>query len=157
MIVITLVSAAILVLIDQILKLIVSLNVSPNDIVTIIPHILDVTYVENNGAAFGIMQGFTWLFSVITLLVVAGFIYIIVTKKINNKLFCMSAILIMGGAVGNLIDRIFRGYVIDYLQLSFFSPICNFADYCLTVGAALLIIYIIFYYNPKDKKDKVRS
>ena len=52
--------------------------------------------------------------------------------------------LIVGGGIGNLIDRLFRGFVIDYLSLSFFPPICNFADYCITIGAFLFILCILF-------------
>ena len=51
-----------------------------------------------------------------------------------------TVILIIGGGIGNLIDRIFRGFVIDYLSLSFFPPICNFADYCITIGAVLFVL-----------------
>ena len=59
---------------------------------------------------------------------------------------------IIGGGIGNLIDRIFYGYVIDYLSLSFFPPVCNFADYCITVGAVLLVLYIIFFSDSKNRK-----
>ena len=65
---------------------------------------------------------------------------------------------IIGGGIGNLIDRIFLGYVIDYLQLSFFSPVCNFSDYAITVGTVLLVIYLLFFSDsskakPQKEKD----
>ena len=69
----------------------------------------------------------------------------------NSKLFSVSAALIIGGGLGNLIDRIFVGYVVDYLALTFFPPVCNFADYAITAGTVLLIIYLIFYAD-KDKR-----
>ena len=74
-------------------------------------------------------------------------------------MFTASAILLIGGGIGNLIDRIFLGYVIDYLSISFFPPVCNFADYCITVGTGLLLIYMIFisdYFN-SSKKEKINE
>ena len=62
--------------------------------------------------------------------------------------------LMIGGAVGNMIDRIIRGFVIDFLKLSFFPPVCNFADYCLTVGAVLLLVYILFFSSIAEKNDE---
>lgn len=156
MAIVTLIVAGAIVIVDQLLKVLVEMNLQYSSDVTLIPHILDITYVQNQGAAFGMMQGYVWLFSIITVAVVAVLIYIILTKKITHKLFMVSCSLIIGGALGNLIDRVFRGYVIDYLQLSFFPPVCNLADYCLTIGAVILIIYIIFYYKPQDKEDKIK-
>ena len=63
--------------------------------------------------------------------------------------------LIIGGGIGNLIDRIFYGYVIDYISLSFFPPVCNFADYAITIGTILLIIYVLFFSNTFDNSEKV--
>ena len=112
-----------------------------------------LVYVENKGAAFGILENSRWIFIIFTVLVIAFFVYLVLKKPIKNKLFSISAILLIGGGIGNLIDRIFLGYVIDYLSLSFFPPVCNFADYCITAGVILLMIYFLFYYD-KDKKVK---
>ena len=65
------------------------------------------------------------------------------------KFFYICSALIVGGGIGNLIDRIFYGYVIDYLSLSFFPPVCNFADYCITAGTVMLIIYVMFFAESK--------
>lgn len=137
--------------VDQIIKHIVSNKLSYGEVIAIVPNVLSVTYVENRGAAFGILQNKQTFFIIIGILIVLIFGYIIIAKKINNKIFLSSAALIVGGGIGNLIDRIIHGYVIDYLQLSFFSPVCNLADYCITIGTALLIIYLLFY------ADKVRE
>ena len=82
-------------------------------------------------------------------------IFIMIRKNINSKLFNVAAILIIGGGIGNLIDRIFYGYVVDYLSISFFPPVCNFADYCITIGAVLMVIYLLFFsdFIKKDKKN----
>ena len=61
---------------------------------------------------------------------------------------------IIGGGIGNLIDRIFYGYVIDYISLSFFPPVCNFADYCITVGTVLLMVYVLFFSEVGKKELK---
>ena len=74
--------------------------------------------------------------------------------KITNKLFLTSVTLIIGGGIGNLIDRLFRGFVVDYLQLSFFPPVCNFADYCITIGAVLMVVFVLFFSDKKDDKPK---
>ena len=65
--------------------------------------------------------------------------------------------MIIGGGIGNLIDRVFLGYVIDYIQLSFFPPVCNFADYCITAGTILFVIYIFFVSDFFQKKETLRS
>jgi len=85
---------------------------------------------------------------------VALFFYVIIKKKITNKLFLTSVTLIIGGGIGNLIDRLFRGFVVDYLQLSFFPPVCNFADYCITIGAVLMVVFVLFFSDKKDDKPK---
>ena len=80
-----------------------------------------------------------------------------ISKKFTGKLFTTAVILIIGGGIGNLIDRIFRGFVIDYLSLSFFPPICNFADYCITIGAVLFVLCILFQPDKKKKAEPEES
>ena len=108
-----------------------------------IDNVLSLVYVENRGIAFGMFQNMTWLFSVFTVVLIGVFLYLIIRKKLTGKLFYLSSMLIIGGGVGNLIDRMFRGYVVDYLALSFFPPVCNFADYCVTIGAVLFAVVIL--------------
>ena len=140
----------VLVAIDQILKNLVSLNLKYATEVTIIPNLIDITYVENRGAAFGIFQNQQCFFIVFAVAMIIFFVYLIKYKNLTDKMFLVAAVLIISGGIGNLIDRLFLGYVVDYIKLSFFSPICNFADYCITFGTIVLIIYIIFFY--KDVK-----
>ena len=115
------------------------------------------TYVENRGAAFGIMQNKQWFFVVVTLLIFVGFGYVLKKYKIEGKLFFAAVVLIFGGGVGNLIDRIFRGYVVDFLQFSFFSPVCNLADYFITVGAVMLIISVLFCKKNIARREPVQE
>ncbi len=154
---IVLLSAAIIAGIDQLIKFWVSSFLKPIGSVDVIPGLFSLTYLENKGAAFGIMSNMRWVFIVFTLIIVVILIYIVLKNKIKNKLFIVSAILLIGGGIGNLIDRIFFGYVVDYLSLSFFSPVCNFADYCITAGTVLLVIYLVFYSDFLKNKKKVES
>ena len=81
-----------------------------------------------------------------------------IKTKPTSKFLLTSLSLVLCVGIGNLIDRIFLGYVIDYIQLSFFNPVCNFADYCITIGTALLVIYILFFTsNTPDKIKKVEE
>ena len=90
----------------------------------------------------GSMTGF------ITILLIAGlFVY-----KKHSACSIAASILIIGGGIGNLIDRIFLGYVVDYIHVSFFPPIFNFADCCVTVGTVLLMIHILFFLERKNEK-----
>ncbi len=152
--IITAVISAVLVIIDQVIKYFVLGNLHSGDNVPFIGNLLTLTYVENRGAVFGIMQNMSWLFAIITILMIALFFYVIIKKKITNKLFLTSVTLIIGGGIGNLIDRLFRGFVVDYLQLSFFPPVCNFADYCITIGAVLMVVFVLFFSDKKEDKPK---
>ena len=142
--------------VDYVLKLLVINNLKPSGSVEIIPGLFSLKYVENKGAAFGILSNARWVFIVFTIVIIIALIIFIARKRIDSKLFNTSAVLIIGGGIGNLIDRVFYGYVVDYLSLSFFPPVCNFADYCISIGAVLMVIYFLFFsdfLNNKGKKN----
>lgn len=149
--------AALVAIIDQIIKYFVSVNLKPIGSVEAIPYILDLVYVENRGVAFGMFSDLRWLFVVLTAVVIVIFLVLLIKNSNKSKLFSISAALIIGGGIGNLIDRLFLGYVIDYLQLSFFSPVCNFADYCITFGTVMLVVYLLFYFDVKNEKKLVNE
>ena len=133
-----------LVLADQLTKLYALNVVKKEGYVEVIKNFYHLVYVENRGAAFGIMQNKQWFFIIITIIVFAVFGYVLYKYKIEGKLFFAAAVLILSGGFGNLIDRVFRGYVVDFLQFSFFNPVCNVADYYITIGAVLLVISVMF-------------
>lgn len=137
--------ALLLVVLDQVIKYFVLIYLKPISTFTAIPHILDLVYVENSGVAFGMFSDLRWIFVIITSIVIIAFIILLIKNAKQSKLFSVAATLIIGGGIGNLIDRLLYGYVIDYLSLSFFPPVCNFADYCITAGTILLVIYLLFY------------
>lgn len=132
----------ILIIIDQIIKYLVH-NYIINDIV-IINNFFSITNLSNYGAAFGILSNNIYFLIFISLIL----IYFIISeiKKNNNKGYIISLLMILSGALGNLIDRIFRGYVVDYLSFELFSisfPVFNFADMLITFGTIYLIYMII--------------
>ena len=145
--------AVLVAVIDQVLKYLVVNFLDKTNPTEIIPNLFSLTYVENKGAAFGMLSDARWIFITFTIIITAFLIYILFKKRINNKLFLTSVVLIIGGGTGNLIDRIFLGYVVDFLSISFFPPVCNFADYCIAIGAVLLVIYILFM-SDFTKKEK---
>lgn len=138
--------------IDQVIKFFVNANLKEVGSVSVIDNLLSFTYVENNGVAFGSFAGNRWIFVVLTTALIATILIYMFKKKPQSKLFYASVALIVGGGIGNFIDRVLYGYVIDYISLSFFPPVCNFADYCITVGTVLLMIYVLFF-TSTGKKD----
>ena len=143
--------------IDQIIKYFVSVNLQPVGTIEVIDNLFKLTYVENRGVAFGMFSDMRWIFVALTSIMLIVIIFFMFKKHPDGKLFYISAGLIIGGGIGNLIDRIFYGYVIDYLSLSFFSPVCNFADYCITAGTVALIVYILFFSDLAGSSKKVKK
>lgn len=156
---ISLIVGAVLVIIDQIIKYFVSAYLQPVGSVSVIDNIFSLTYVENKGVAFGMFSDMRWIFVAITSILLVIIIFYMFKKRPKGKFFYVCAALIIGGGIGNLIDRIFYGYVIDYLSLSFFPPVCNFADYCITAGTIMLVIYLLFFSDILDssKKAKIKN
>lgn len=153
---ISLIVGAVLVIIDQIIKYFVSAYLQPVGSVSVIDNIFSLTYVENKGVAFGMFSDMRWIFVALTSILLVIIIFYMFKKRPKGKFFYVCAALIIGGGIGNLIDRIFYGYVIDYLSLSFFPPVCNFADYCITAGTIMLVIYLLFFSDLLDSSKKAK-
>ncbi len=154
------VGVAILTIIDQIAKAVAYNKLNGHDSIVLIKKLFGLTYVENRGAAWGLFSGRMGIFVIVTIIVVpilTLFIFKIQTVKrtINNKraytiLQCLLVMLI-SGAIGNCIDRITRGFVVDFFQFKFIDfPIFNVADCYITIGTTLLIILVIFSLNDED-------
>lgn len=136
---------------DQLVKYLVSVNLQAGETAFSVLNIFDVTYVQNKGAAFSVLTGKTVFLSVISVLFCIAVIVFWIKKKPTHLLLCTSLSMLIAGAVGNGIDRIFRGFVIDYINLTFMNfPVFNIADIAVTVGAVLFILYIIIF----DKEGK---
>ena len=134
-----------IVLIDQISKNYIYQNqVQYKDIVSVIEGVLNFTYVENTGIAFGIFSDFDGLkvvFIVVPILITLYLFSLLNNKEFQNPFSHISLLLIISGAIGNIIDRIFRGYVIDFIQfdIDIFPYIFNIADSSVTIGLLLLL------------------
>lgn len=128
---------------DQLIKFGVKFNILENTKIETLLPFLTFTNIKNFGAALGILTNGRYILIAVTLLVMTYFIYLIFIKKIRSRLFLAASSLIIGGGIGNLIDRLVLGYVVDYISLSFFPPVCNFADYSITAGIVLLAVFVM--------------
>ena len=131
------------ILIDQIIKFIITINLNFTESINIIKNFFRITYLQNNGAAFSILSGNRIFLILITLFSLILIYFILIkNKKINNiESICYGSLI--GGIIGNLIDRIRLGYVIDYLDFNFGNyqyPVFNFADILIVVSAITLLI-----------------
>ncbi len=124
----------------------------------VIQDVLHLTYVENRGAAFGMLKDERWLFMAIsTFAIVIMFIYLIVFRKRLSPLLGASLALIIGGGIGNMIDRVAYGFVVDYIDFTIINFwVFNFADMCVCIGAALLLISVLFAEIDENKAAKKR-
>ena len=147
-------------LLDLLTKGLIIKHVVPNvgDSAKVLPPIINFIYVKNTGAAWGIFGGRPIFLIILTSIILALFItfYVLRVKKAGEKssiLLAVGAGLIVGGAVGNLIDRIFLGYVRDFINFMFMNfPVFNFADVALTFGVIIIAIYFLFYYSKEETR-----
>jgi signal peptidase II len=144
--------SAIIIGLDQWVKFWIVSNFALGDSQPIIPNILSFTYVQNTGAAWSIFEGQMGFFTVITLIAVAVVTYLMIRYRNENKLFILGLSFVLAGALGNFIDRIRLGYVVDMFQTDFMNfPIFNVADMALCIGVGLIFIYTIFDEKMKGK------
>lgn len=153
----TIIISIILLCIDQISKLLVVNLLTKTDSITIIKNFFYLTYINNDGAAFSILVGKRIFLILIAVLVIAMLIRYIKKNNIQNKLELVSLALIIGGSLGNLMDRVIRGYVIDFLDFKIFNynfPIFNLADTFIVIGVFLLLLKEIRKENNLDSRNK---
>ena len=130
-------------ILDFAAKFFVFNNLSASDeIKTFIPF-LSIVKVKNFGIAFGILKGQTGLLILFISVILIALLYLVFSKKIKSKQLLVAISFIIGGGIGNLIDRMFFGYVIDYLKLSFFPPVCNLSDYFICLGGLIIALYCL--------------
>ncbi|HIW47995.1 MAG TPA: signal peptidase II [Firmicutes bacterium] len=142
--------------IDQISKALALAFLKPVGSMTVLPGVFDLTFVENRGAAFGMLQGQRWLFLALTVVVTVAVIYYVKKTKLDwrqNRLLSLSLVLLMGGAWGNAIDRLFRGYVVDYFEITLFEyPVFNVADIGVVAGAIGIAIALLFFQKNGEER-----
>ena len=142
-----------LILIDQLSKVWALSTLRGTEGIAVIPKVFELSYLENRGAAFGILQDRQIFFVLITVVaaVCLTWIYLRIPQTKKYIPLRISYGLIMAGAFGNLIDRVFRGYVVDFFYFKLIDfPVFNVADIYVTVTMILLLIMILFYYKEED-------
>ncbi len=147
--------AVLLVIVDQVTKFLVRAHIPLGGSAPFIPGFLDFTYVQNTGAAFSVLREHTWLLTLISAAVVLVICWLVVKGFFTGTLGRISAMLILAGGVGNLIDRAIFGYVTDMIRTLFMDfPVFNVADCCITIGVPLLAIYLLLHWKDDEKKEE---
>lgn len=139
--------AAAVIVLDQFIKLQVVGRIVPFGDIVVIKNFFYLTYVENFGIAFGMFKNKTAFFVVSISIISLIVIYFIMKLRNKNVIITSCLALILGGAVGNLIDRVRMGYVVDYLHFTIFPPVFNLADSAIVVGSIALSLYIVLNKN----------
>ena len=147
------IATVLLVELDQICKYVAELNLSGNSGFDIIPGVFKFFYLQNQGAAWGVLSGKINLFIIMTLVIVAIIVYVVIkmpeNKKYNPLFFTL--IFLTSGAIGNFIDRVELGYVRDFIYFQLINfPVFNVADIYVTLSVIVLIILILAVYKDND-------
>lgn len=141
----------IILIIDQLSKIWAVNTLANGTVLPFIPGVLEFSYLENRGIAFGMFQNSYFIMAILTGIVLIGLCVAVLKWKVKNKLFTISMAMIVGGGFGNLIDRIFRKFVVDFLHTTFMDfPTFNFADCMVCLGVGLLFLYILFFDDEED-------
>ena len=141
------------VILDQFTKWLAVEYLIPIGTFPIIKDALHLTYVENPGAAFGMMQNSRWIFLLVSTVAIIAIIIYLIKFATKNKLALLSLAFILGGGIGNMIDRVALGYVVDFIDFRLINfAVFNVADSFVCVGAALLIIYVLFIEGKENKR-----
>ena len=142
-VILNLVCVAALVGIDQAIKLWATQYLAPVEAITVIPHVVELRFVLNQGMAFSLLSGRQLFLIVATSAALILVAYWLLFRSRNNRLQQAALILVLGGGIGNLIDRVLNGEVVDYINLLFMRfAVFNFADICVCVGVALWVLVI---------------
>ena len=139
--------SALIVLLDQASKYMMSIQLTPGEPVELIPGIIHLIYVENTGAAFSFLRDMRWVLVIVSLVVIVLLIVLMIRYGSKIRPLGMLALAsVLGGAFGNLIDRAFFGYVVDFFEFGFISwfAVFNVADSFITIGGIVFCIYYIF-------------
>ena len=143
----------ILVALDQLTKYMAVVFLKANDSVPIFQGILELRYLENKGAAFGMLQNQKIFFIFIALLILGVIVYVLIKTPADKKYTILHVLLVLiaAGSIGNMIDRISQDYVVDFIYFVLIDfPIFNVADIYVTLSAIALIIVVFFYYKEED-------
>ncbi len=152
------ITGVLILLADQFTKLYVQSHFEMAKSYDFLPGLIDITYIHNDGGAWGMLGGYTWLLLSVTIVVMLVCIALLLKYGAKDKLMFWAIILVLSGGIGNMIDRIFRGgKVIDFLHFEFWPtfPVFNVADCAIVIGAALLMLY--FFKGIIDEEKQKRA
>lgn len=146
--------SALIIGLDQWVKWLIVDNFALGETKSVIPGILSLNHIRNFGAAWSLLEGKMWFFTVVTIIAVVVILTLMIKNRSNgNRWFMIGLTLILAGAIGNFIDRVRLGYVIDMFQIDFMNfPIFNVADISLVIGVICVLIYIIL--DEKEQRKK---
>lgn len=140
---------------DLVTKYVIESKMKLGEEAAFIPGFMNFVIVHNDGAAWNLFSGFQILLIIVTVIFLIVYFWFFFSKKSKSSLLGIASGLLLGGCIGNLYDRIFLGYVRDFLNFQFMNfPVFNIADASLCIGVFLLAIYFIFIYPKELKKDK---
>ena len=142
------------ILLDQITKILALQHLAPVGSLPLWENVLHLTYVENTGAAFGMLKDHRWVFLVISTVALSGMIVYMFLNKTKHPLETTAVAFIVGGGIGNMIDRLTRGFVVDFVDVKcipHWNYIFNVADIFVCVGCGLFILYVLLF-EAKSKK-----
>ena len=161
LIIISVVIMALIVALDQISKWLVVANIPLYESVDVIPGVFRFTYIRNDGAAFGMLDDARWVFMILSTVAIVGVLAYMFIKKPQSKLLCVSLAFMVGGGVGNMIDRVCLGYVIDFLDFCAFPKLWmwnfNVADSFVVVGAGMLMLWMVLDLIREMKEEKAQK
>lgn len=143
----------ILIVIDQISKAWAVSNLKDKPAIPVISGILELNYLENRGAAFGMLQNQRIFFIFVAVVILVCIVYILIKAPTKPRYLILHILLTMiaAGAIGNMIDRCLLNYVVDFIYFKIIDfPIFNFADICVTLSTLILVIMLLFVYKEKD-------
>lgn len=144
--------AVVLVIADQVVKFLIRSNLELGESVPFIPHVLNLTYYQNTGAAFSLFREHTWILALISAVVSVALVAVMVKRVFRHPVGQVILAVILAGAVGNLIDRVLFGYVTDMFQTIFINfAVFNVADCCLVCGVIAMMVYVLFFHEKLEK------
>ena len=141
---------------DQAVKYYVTAHLALYDHAPLIPGFVELFHIQNTGGGFSILAGHTWVLTVLTAALMAVIAWMLVKKYFPHPLAMWTLTAILGGGLGNLIDRVRLGYVVDMFHFQFYEsyPVFNVADMCIVSGCVLGLVYYQWFYEKYDKKEK---
>ena len=158
--VLPIIAVIVLIILDQGTKFWALASLKPIHNMTLVEGFMDLTFVENRGVAFGMFSGQRWFILLLTGVIAVGLVWFYVTMPKKKEYFPLrvSLVLVLSGAIGNIIDRLFRGYVVDFFEFTFFEwPVFNVADIYVVVGVILLALMILFVVKDEDLELKKKK